>query len=268
MRWIAPAPCRRWPAPDRTLYRFDVRTPEEYAAGHLPGFASAPGGQLVQETDLRAPVRGARIVLPTTTACARRMSRLVAGADGLGRLRGRDGGFDGGAGDRRLAAGRPADPDGRDRSAPTTWPWRWATAPWWCWTSPPSPGLSQGPHPRRLVHHPRPPGRGLRAHPRGPADRPDLARRPLARLAAAEVEEISDHPVRVLDGGTRPGRRPAAGWTPTWSAPPPIPRTSTSAPMRVPTTPPRPCRPISTGSCISWPSSPTMASAISTSCRA
>jgi len=47
----------------RTLYRFDVRTPEEYAAGHLPGFLSAPGGQLVQETDHFAPVRGARIVL-------------------------------------------------------------------------------------------------------------------------------------------------------------------------------------------------------------
>lgn len=49
--------------PGRTVYRFDVRTPEEYADGHLPGFASAPGGQLVQETDHQAPVRGARIVL-------------------------------------------------------------------------------------------------------------------------------------------------------------------------------------------------------------
>jgi rhodanese-related sulfurtransferase len=47
----------------RTLYRFDVRTPEEYGRGHLPGFLSAPGGQLVQETDHFAPVRGARIVL-------------------------------------------------------------------------------------------------------------------------------------------------------------------------------------------------------------
>ena len=47
----------------RTVYRYDVRTPEEYAAGHLPGFGSAPGGQLVQETDMFAPVRGARIVL-------------------------------------------------------------------------------------------------------------------------------------------------------------------------------------------------------------
>ncbi|TWD78485.1 rhodanese-like domain-containing protein [Variovorax beijingensis] len=50
-------------APGRTVYRFDVRTPEEYEAGHLSGFASAPGGQLVQETDHQVPVRGARIVL-------------------------------------------------------------------------------------------------------------------------------------------------------------------------------------------------------------
>ena len=50
----------------RTTYRFDVRTPEEYEAGHLAGFLSAPGGQLVQETDFSAPVRGARIVLVDT----------------------------------------------------------------------------------------------------------------------------------------------------------------------------------------------------------
>ncbi|KWF38106.1 rhodanese-related sulfurtransferase [Burkholderia pseudomultivorans] len=49
--------------PGRTLYRFDVRTPEEYEAGHLPGFLNTPGGQLVQETDHHAAVRGARIVL-------------------------------------------------------------------------------------------------------------------------------------------------------------------------------------------------------------
>jgi rhodanese-related sulfurtransferase len=40
-----------------------VRDAEEYAAGHLPGFRHYPGGQLVQETDMAAPVRGARIVL-------------------------------------------------------------------------------------------------------------------------------------------------------------------------------------------------------------
>ncbi|MET0335012.1 MAG: rhodanese-like domain-containing protein, partial [Rhizobacter sp.] len=47
----------------RTTYRFDVRSADEYARGHRPGFRHAPGGQLVQETDHQAPVRGARIVL-------------------------------------------------------------------------------------------------------------------------------------------------------------------------------------------------------------
>jgi rhodanese-related sulfurtransferase len=47
----------------RTVYLFDVRTPEEFIAGHVAGFLSAPGGQLVQETDMFAPVRGAQIVL-------------------------------------------------------------------------------------------------------------------------------------------------------------------------------------------------------------
>jgi rhodanese-related sulfurtransferase len=63
VRWIGLDALATLEAPGRTLYRFDVRTPEEYEAGHLPGFASAPGGQLVQETDHAAPVRGARIVL-------------------------------------------------------------------------------------------------------------------------------------------------------------------------------------------------------------
>ena len=48
---------------NRTLYRFDVRDAEEYAAGHIAGFSHYAGGQLVQEIDMAAPVRGARIVL-------------------------------------------------------------------------------------------------------------------------------------------------------------------------------------------------------------
>ena len=47
----------------RTTYCFDVRTPEEYGDGSLTGFRPAPGGQLVQETEQFAPVRGARFVL-------------------------------------------------------------------------------------------------------------------------------------------------------------------------------------------------------------
>ncbi len=47
----------------RTSYLFDVRTPEEFALGSLPGAQHAPGGQLVQATDQWVGVRGARIVL-------------------------------------------------------------------------------------------------------------------------------------------------------------------------------------------------------------
>lgn len=47
----------------RTTYLFDVRDPAEFDTGHLAGFKNAPGGQLVQETDAYAPVRGAQIVL-------------------------------------------------------------------------------------------------------------------------------------------------------------------------------------------------------------
>ena len=58
------ADVHRWQSQsERTTYFFDTRTPEEYEAGHLPGFRSVPGGQLVQETEMVAPVRGARIVL-------------------------------------------------------------------------------------------------------------------------------------------------------------------------------------------------------------
>lgn len=47
----------------QTLYLFDVRTPEEYAAGHIIGSRSAPGGQLVQSTDFYVGTRCSQIVL-------------------------------------------------------------------------------------------------------------------------------------------------------------------------------------------------------------
>jgi rhodanese-related sulfurtransferase len=49
--------------PSRTVYLLDVRTPEEYAAGTLPGAVHAPGGQLLQATDQWIAVRNARIVV-------------------------------------------------------------------------------------------------------------------------------------------------------------------------------------------------------------
>ena len=90
----------------RTLYRFDVRTPEEFAEGHIVGFRSAPGGQLVQETDVFAPVRGARIVLADDRGARADMSASWLAQMGW-EVYVLDGGFDG-----PLASGawRPTPP--------------------------------------------------------------------------------------------------------------------------------------------------------------
>lgn len=65
VRFADAAEVARWQAgaEARTLYLFDVRLPEEYEAGHLPGARSAQGGQLVQATDEYAAVRNGRHVL-------------------------------------------------------------------------------------------------------------------------------------------------------------------------------------------------------------
>lgn len=71
--------------PARTTYVFDVRLPEAFAAGHLPGSVNAPGGQLVQATDTFAAVRHARIVLVDRHAV-----QAVMTAQWLGRMGWRD----------------------------------------------------------------------------------------------------------------------------------------------------------------------------------
>src|SRR4029077_447410 len=58
----------------RTLYVLDVRDPDEYRAGHLPGSSMAPGVQLVQETDSWRGVWGARVVLVDDTGVRARMT--------------------------------------------------------------------------------------------------------------------------------------------------------------------------------------------------
>ena len=45
-----------------TVYLIDVRTSEEYAAGHIPGFRWFPGGQAVQRSDDVAVVKNSQVV--------------------------------------------------------------------------------------------------------------------------------------------------------------------------------------------------------------
>ena len=45
-----------------TTYLVDVRSREEYSAGHIPGFRWVPGGQAVQRTDEVAVVKNANVV--------------------------------------------------------------------------------------------------------------------------------------------------------------------------------------------------------------
>lgn len=47
----------------RTVYFIDVRTREEYQAGHIPGFRWIPGGQAVQRTDDVAVVKRSAVVV-------------------------------------------------------------------------------------------------------------------------------------------------------------------------------------------------------------
>lgn len=64
VRRIDPDQLAAWQAESRrTTYVFDVRSADDYAAGHVPGMKHVPGGQLIQETDRHAAVWGARVVL-------------------------------------------------------------------------------------------------------------------------------------------------------------------------------------------------------------
>ena len=103
----------RTEADRRTLYVLDVRQPEEFAAGHLKGSVSAPGGQLVQATDKFAATRNARLVLVDDTGVRATMTAswlvqmgwdVAVLADGL-------------SGQELVTGARPAPVLGLDRAA-------------------------------------------------------------------------------------------------------------------------------------------------------
>ena len=181
----------------RTTYCFDVRSPEEYLAGHLPGFAGAPGGQLVQATDLYAAVRNARIVLADADGVRARMTGSwlvqmgwpeVYVLEGAGE---RDMTERGAPGRARARARRGAPRDARAGGA---------AAPARCGRGDAArpghePAVPRRPHSRRLVRGARPARRGARG---GGARR--QARLHLARRRAGEAR-------RGRGGRARAGRR-------------------------------------------------------------
>jgi hypothetical protein len=185
----------------RTLYRFDVRTPDEFAAGHLPGFRSAPGGQLVQETDVFAPVRGGRIVLaddlgPRADMTASWLAQLGWEVYVL------EGAFEGELASGAWAPTRPPHLPVVETILPRALSEALADDGVVVLDLAPSPVHRKGHVPGAWF--------AIRAQlaealERIPEDKPIVLTSPdgvLARLAAPELEEIADRHVRVLDGGT------------------------------------------------------------------
>ncbi len=84
----------------RTLYLFDVRTAEEYLAGHLGGARPAIGVQLVQKTDSFMASLGARVVCVDDTG-----PRALTTASWLRQMGWQAYVLDGGMGDGPLVAG-------------------------------------------------------------------------------------------------------------------------------------------------------------------
>ena len=103
----------------RTLYLFDVRDPAEYAAGHVAGALSAPGGQLVQATDQYAGTLQCAHRVRRRQGGARRDDGVVAAADGLAR------GVRAGRLGRRDRVFRTIRCSAMRRAMPRSTPWRW-----------------------------------------------------------------------------------------------------------------------------------------------
>jgi rhodanese-related sulfurtransferase len=125
IRFIAPDDLRGlWGRrAQENVYLLDVRTSEEYAAGHIRGAVWAPGGQVVQATDEYVAVRAATIVL----ACDG-LVRSVLAASWLRRMGfGRVMALAGGIAAWQRAGG--AIESGHPRSVPAGWEAARAVAP-------------------------------------------------------------------------------------------------------------------------------------------
>ena len=179
----------------RTLYVLDVRDPAEFAAGHLAGSVSAPGGQLVQATDTWVGVRGARIALIDDDGMRARMAGAWLRQMGFSDVFVVEGGLNAAAVPRRAA---PAEPEVPTIDVATLAAANHALVVDLArsieFRDGHIPGAHWGIRSRLddLRDH-------LRAAKLVVLTSPDGV---LARLAVAEAKALTAAPVRVLDGGT------------------------------------------------------------------
>ena len=177
--------------PDRTVYVLDVRDPSEYAARHRPGSRNAPGGQLIQATDAWIGVRGARIALIDDDGVRARMAGAWLRQMGHRDVFVVEGGLD------DLAEPGPElaiAPEEDEIDAPPSGALVLDLARSVDFRAGHIPGAIWGVPTRLGALRDR-----LRGAPEVVLTSPDGI---LARLAAAEVRELTQAPVRVLRGGT------------------------------------------------------------------
>ena len=194
---IGPLDLARFEAdPDRTLYVLDVRDPAEFAARHRPGSRNAPGGQLVQATDGWVAVRGARIALLDDDGVRARMAAAWLHQMGHRDIFVVEGGLDDLTGTPTAAPALPdVDMVGPDADLSGCMVVDLARS--LEFRAGHIPGAAWGVRTRLDLLRPR-----LADAARVVLTSPDGV---LARLALAEVQELTDAPVQVLQGGT-------AGW--------------------------------------------------------
>lgn len=183
----------------RTTYLCDVRTPDEFAAGHLPGSISTPGGQLVQAIDRWVGTRGARIVLIDD-----KRVRAIMTAQWLMQI-----GWDAVVLDKPFDGHTLAKGDATAAAPPRPDVMRLATAEAAHWLAEGAAAVFIGPSARYREAHPEDAVWAIRPRlDRLPAGVLGASRIVIfaedeaeGRLAAADLEEIAKRPVALLHGG-------------------------------------------------------------------